>query len=89
MPAIVGWDGGPFAVNARVRELMESLEPETHRFQPIEVETAAPGRKRRPFRTYHLLLCLPRVDAVIIEQTEFLTGHGAGWLRNQRAAFPS
>ena len=39
VPAIVGWDGGPFLVNARVRELMETLEPDTHRFLPVEAET--------------------------------------------------
>ncbi|MCF7767536.1 imm11 family protein [Achromobacter pulmonis] len=76
VPAILGWDGGPFAVSARVRELMESLEPDTHRFQPIDVETMTTGRKRRPFRTYHLLVCPPRVDAVIIEKTEFARGMG-------------
>ena len=76
VPAIVGWDGGPFLVNARVRELMETLEPDTHRFLPVEAETMIVGRKSRPFRTYHLLLCPPRVDAVIIEKTEFSKGMG-------------
>lgn len=55
---------------------MQTLEPDTHRFLPIDVETMMPGRKSRPFRTYHLLLCPPRVDAVIIEKTEFSKGMG-------------
>lgn len=76
VPAILGWEGGPFVVSARVRDLMQTLEPDTHRFLPIDVETMMPGRKSRPFRTYHLLLCPPRVDAVIIEKTEFSKGMG-------------
>lgn len=76
VPAILGWESGPFLVNARVRELMETLEPDTHGFLPIAADTMILGRKSRPFRTYHLLLCPPRVDAVIIEKTEFSRGMG-------------
>ncbi|NMU90832.1 hypothetical protein HGQ98_13735 [Achromobacter ruhlandii] len=75
-PAILGWEDGPFVVSARVRHLMETLEPDTHRFLPIDVETMLPGRTSRPFRTYPRLLSPPRARPLSTQTTEFSKGMG-------------
>jgi hypothetical protein len=70
IPHILGWMKGPFIVSWRVRGLIEELEPGVQEFSPIELVGKDGGRG---LGTYFLILHPPKLDAVIKEQTEFVS----------------
>src|SRR5258706_9167864 len=67
MPHILGWTSGPFVIAARVRDIIEHLEPGTHEFHPVEL-TGADGGK---LDTYYLVLPPPQLDAVVNDETDW------------------
>lgn len=73
VPDFIGWSTGPFIVSARVRDCLEDLEPGAHDFHTIEVGTDKTPETGVP---YNLIVCLQRVDAIVVEQTDFRSGFG-------------
>jgi hypothetical protein len=76
LPAILGWSPGPFIVCPRLHDILEELEPGRHDFLPIAIKTEREFQGKTDHGTYYLILSPPRLDAVIIEQTEFAKGYG-------------
>ncbi|OLF53564.1 hypothetical protein BTN82_16020 [Pseudomonas chlororaphis] len=76
IPAVIGWDIGPFLVSPRLRDILEELEPGRHDFVPIEVRSETRGPDEVFYGMYYLMVELIGLDAVVIEQTSFIKGVG-------------
>jgi hypothetical protein len=76
LSAIFGWMSGPFIVSSRLRDILEELEPGRHDFLPIAVNTEREFQGTTDHGTYYLILSPPRLDAVIVEETDFAKGYG-------------
>ena len=70
---IMGWNIGPWIVSQGIRDKLEQLEPEAHKFVPLEVIHEG-GAKH--YGTYHVILMTKSLDAVIFEKTRFHEGYG-------------
>jgi hypothetical protein len=66
-----------WVLSEKAKELIENVEPSVHTFIPINLKVRGGDRH---VGSYYILRCGNIIDAVVIEETEFLEGRG-------RAAF--
>ncbi len=74
LPDVLGWSIGPFIVTGFIKETLEALEPNTHKFKSVEVSMS--DRPEAATTAYHILLPPPVVDAIDIDRTMFVKGLG-------------
>ncbi len=70
-----GMSTGPWIVSRRVTEILEELEPEVHQFSALDFYDSKTGQF---LETYHIILDVPKVDAIIIEETEWCRSNPEG-----------
>lgn len=58
-------------MSPRLRALIEALDPGVHTFKPVAVRTEGAFFGRREHGDYHLMFTPPRMDAVVIDETDF------------------
>lgn len=68
---VIGWSIGPHLLSPRLRALIELLDPGVHTFKPVSVRTEGEFFGRREHGDYHLLITPPRIDAVVVDETDF------------------
>ena len=76
LPDVIGWNTGPFLLSPRLKALIEALDPGVHTFKPVAIRTDGVFYGRREHGDYHILITAPRIDALVIEQTDFAFGFG-------------
>ncbi len=78
MPDVIGWPNAPFIISTKVKVLMEQYGKNTYEFIPMRVKSKGDvlidGKLEHP--GFHLLLNMPEIDALNIEETDFNGGHG-------------
>ncbi len=74
LPDVLGWEPGPFLLSPVVRDMLEALEPNVHDFLRVQVKSRL--QKGASERAYWLLICPPRIDAIVVDQTDFYSGFG-------------
>lgn len=72
IPWIFEKSNGPFVVHSRVRQILEELEPDVHRFHPLEAIEDDDGAS---IGTYHLILPPPRLDCFDMARTDWQNGN--------------
>lgn len=76
VPAIIGWNIGPFIVCETLKNKLEKLEPGRHRFLPLEIWGMKRSRQNHCYGTYYWIISIPRLDAVVVDETNFSKGLG-------------
>jgi hypothetical protein len=66
-PQILGWSNGPWIVSARVKEIIDELEPRVHASVPLTLIAEETGEQ---LDTYHLLLATPILDALDSDRSD-------------------
>jgi hypothetical protein len=78
MPDIfnLGFGGSPndFIVNERVKDLIESLEPDVHTFTPVEL---LEEKRNQKYSGYYYLYVGQAIDAIVVDKSDFQGGFGA------------
>ena len=73
IPAIINTGMGVWTVKENVKAILEELEPNVHNFIPVNLRVK--GHKDEQGQ-YYLLLAGQAIDAVVIEETDFVGGKG-------------
>jgi hypothetical protein len=72
LPDVFGYILPPWAISPRLRELIESLEPNTHTFHAVEIRTTGAFLGENPYRAiYYWLDHPPEVDCIDRTANEF------------------
>ena len=75
-PAILGWLTGPFLVCEVIHQKLESLAPGSCRFKSFEIRGLSEKLRDQSYGTYYWVFP-PRLNAVVIEETDFTKGRGS------------
>jgi hypothetical protein len=75
VPAILGWSVGPFLVCEAIKYRLELLAPGDCGFKPFELWGLSDPSRDHCYGTYYWVFP-PRLDAIVIEETEFAKGRG-------------
>lgn len=73
IPDIFGEKLGVWTVKDNVKQIIEFLEPNVHTFIPVNLRVRGSDHD---YGQYYLLYVGKAVDAVVIDDTDFLAGHG-------------
>ncbi|MDZ4792017.1 MAG: hypothetical protein SGJ17_12550 [Hyphomicrobiales bacterium] len=73
-----------FVVAPVLRNFIEEMEPNVHRFFPVQIRTAKPIDGKQDFGTHWLLYPPPRVDCLDFARTVFISDiQGKQWSRQR------
>jgi len=88
VPGILGWSTGRFIVCREVRDFINSHEPFAQEFLPIKVlsKDDRPIQNKIDHGEYYLALNPPSLNCVVIEETDFIGGHGYAGIAGGRTA---
>lgn len=74
VPDIIGWSSGPFMISNRIKSWLDELEPGVQTFVPVEVRSKHHIAGSTEHGTYHMIVGMPTLDAIVSEGTEFTEG---------------
>jgi hypothetical protein len=73
LPDIFGRHIGFWTVSDRVKALIEELEPNVHMFLPVRLHVR---KTATVYSNYFIFSCGNVIDAIVIDESDFVTGHG-------------
>lgn len=84
VPDVLGMSLGAFVISPKMREFLDTNEPDVHRYFPIQIKTPRPENGTTEHGTHWLLFPPPRIDCLNFELTIFTKdAEGTAWSRDR------